>query len=364
VRQVSFPPGTRAVIVTLLSLGALSGATTVLATHYRDARAAHARGLFERAAALSSAGRLEEATRSYRAGLALERDDFAAQRALALTLLSLGRGREAEAYLSDLLRQAPTDGPMNRGMARLAAREGRRDEATTFYQRAIYGQWPDEMRDARIDTRFELIELLRRSDAGASAAHAELLRLKADVPPERTAVVHRLAAALIEIGALPDAIDTLEAAAAAAPRDAGILDALGEAQAAAGRWRDARATLRRAVALDRSKDVAARLAVVERVVALDPADPQVGILERTRRARRLLAAVLEEIQPCAPPETAILQRSARAHLARRDSSAEAAERDLDFAAQLWKGAPGCHDRTVEARAIDRVLQGGTAVPAR
>ena len=78
-------------------------------------------------------GRTEEATHAFRAGLALERDDLAAQRGLALALAALGRHDEAATYFAEILRREPTDGLANRGTARIAAYQNRRQEAISTF---------------------------------------------------------------------------------------------------------------------------------------------------------------------------------------------------------------------------------------
>jgi hypothetical protein len=122
-------------------------------------------------------------------------------------------------------------------------------------------------------------------------------------------------------------------------------------------WSDARASLRRALALDRREDIRERLALVERILALDPTLPRLRIVERTRRARRVLAAVLQHTTDCVGPESTPLRHEAQQHLNRRgDVDAEAAERDLELAAKLWTSAPACHVDTIEARALTQVLR--------
>jgi tetratricopeptide (TPR) repeat protein len=241
-------------------------------------------------------------------------------------------------------------------MARIAAAQKRPVDATAYYQRAIYGQWPDDMPDAREATRFELVDHLRRF-GNRDTVYAELLRLKADVPPDRTATQRRLAQLLTEAGATDEAIDSLLLAAASAPRDVELRIDLADTEIAAGLWSDARGTLRRALALERREDLRQRLALVERILALDPTQPRLRIVERTRRARRVLAAVLQHTTDCVGPESTPLRQEAQQHLKRRgDVDAEAAERDLELAAKLWTSAPACHLDTIEARALTQVLR--------
>ena len=349
--------GSRSLIVLVIAcLTGLFSATTLLASYYHEAKRARAHRHFEQAESLSAGGHLDDAAGAYRAGLALERDNVEAERGLAIALLALGQRDEAATYFADLLRREPTDGPANRGMARIAAAQNRPADASVFYQRAIYGLWPEGMVDARIATRFELVDHLRQT-ASRDAIHAEVLRLKAEIPAADIPMYRRVARLLLETGAPEEAVDALREAAAAAPRDPALLTDLADSEMKAGMWAAARRTLLRALAVERRKDLGARVALVERVLALDPTEPRLRLGARTRRARRVLAAVFEHTKRCARPEAVAVQEEAQQHLRRRgDVDADAAERDLDLAAQLWSLAPECETDTVEARALGEVLR--------
>jgi tetratricopeptide (TPR) repeat protein len=355
--MVMSSPTSRSLLAIVIGcLVGLFSLTTIVGSYYHDARRARADRHFATAESLMSEGRVDQATDAFRAGLALERDDLRAQRGLALALLALGRRAEAATYFADLLRREPTDGLANRGMAQIAAAQSRPAEATAYFQRAIYGQWPDTMPDARVDTRFELVEHLHRS-AGSDTLYAELLRLEADVPPNRTALRRRIARMFSDAGAADAAADTLREAAAAAPRDVQLLTELADMEVAAGEWLAARRTLRRALALSPREDLRARAALVDRVLNLDPTQPRLRMAERTRRARRVLRDVLAHTESCAGPDTSTLRDDAQRQVRiRSDSDAEGAERDLELAARIWALAPECQVDTTEARALTEVLR--------
>ena len=286
--------------------------------------------------------------------LQLERDDPDAARALALTLLRLGRLDESESYLRDLLRRDPTDGLLNRGLARIHAARGRDAEARAAYQGAIYGHWSGDPVRERSDTRFEFIEYLVESGAEDEVL-AELLRLRAELPAGRTADARRAAQLLADRGATGLALETLAAAALASPRDVDLLAHLADLQMNSGRTADARQTLQRAVAIEGGAGLASRLALVNRVLLLDPTLPRLGIVARTRRARLLLNAVLARTEACheQSPELNGLRREASKR-GRPATDAERAERELLLASQIWLAAP-CHGEDIESRAIVEVL---------
>lgn len=355
----------RLIAFSVAILAGLFAATTALATFHRDARLTLASRHFATGRSHELRGALAAAIEEYRAALALDRNHFEAERALALSLLSLDRLDEAETWFGDLLRQHPTDGSINRGMARLMAARGRQSDARNYYQHAIYGQWPDELVTARIETRFELVDFLRGSGS-AEDVLPELLRLKVEVRDADAVTHRRLASLLIDSGAPEHAVDVLRQAAGRTPRDVALLAHLAEAQSAAGRNREARTTLRRAIALEPSRtDLRDRSTVIDRVLALDPTLPRLRLVERTRRAHRVLAAVVEHVASCGAADEERLaplrEQASRRLAARRPApDAQVAEDELQLAEQMWATASTCHDATPAAQALMRVLHAAAA----
>ena len=347
-----------ATVVTVLAL--LCAATALLRSIHERVQSSRTTGHLQRAQTLAAAGDLRRAIAQYHAALALERDSGTARRGLALTLLALERWSEAESYLRDLLREEPTDGVLNRALARIQAARGRDEDARSTYQRAIYGQWPTAAVEDRIATRFELIDYLRRVNASEEVV-AELLTLKTELPPRHIAAARRVAGLLADAGEAAAAIDLLSASVVTAPRDSQLLAQLAELQAQAGRTLDARSTLRRAVALEPARrDLAERLALVNHVLALDPTLPRLRLVTRTHRARLLLATVLEQTRACeddSRPEVARARHDAGRRLRRRTpTTADMADQEIALAARLWTAASACHASTPEARALAEVLQ--------
>jgi tetratricopeptide (TPR) repeat protein len=348
------------VVTVVVVLAMLCVATALLGSVHERVRISRTSAHLQRAQTLGGKGELDRAITEYHAALALERDNRAARRGLALTLLALERWSEAESYLRDLLREEPTDGVLNRALARIQAARGRDEEARSAYQRAIYGQWPAAQIEQRIATRFELIDYLRRVKAGREVV-AELLTLKAELPPGQVAAARRVADLLAEAGETAPAIDLLSASAATAPRDSQLLAQLAELQIEAGRTLDARSTLGRAVALEpRRADLAERLALVNHVLALDPTLPRLRLVTRTRRARLLLAAALEQTRACeddSQPDVALAREDAERRVRRRaPTTADAADQEIALAERIWTAASACHGSTPEALALAQVLQ--------
>jgi tetratricopeptide (TPR) repeat protein len=355
-------PNRLAMTVVVVSLVLLSAATVSLRSLHEHAREERIADHFQRGQQAIATHRLEDAAKEFRAALTLERDDVASGRALALTLLSLGRIEESDSHLRELLRENPTDGPLNRGLARIHALRGREAEARSAYQRAIYGEWPGDGVAERNATRFEFIDYLTKIGARDEVL-SELLRLRAELPSGRTAAARRAADLLVEFGAADLAIETLRTTALTAPKDVELLAHLAELQANAGMVRDARVTLRTAVGIEPGRsDLDERLHIVNRILALDPTLPRLGLVTRTRRARLLLEQVVESTKACADePAVKTLRETGRERLrTRARADAEAAEEDLALAAKIWAAAPACQAASLDARAIGQVLQRVTA----
>ena len=86
--------------------------------------------------------RYEEAIEQYRNALSVSHSlDY--RLALALALVKAGHLDEARIYLGEVLRERPSSGAANLGMAEIEAQEGNIDQAILSYQRAIFGAWPE-----------------------------------------------------------------------------------------------------------------------------------------------------------------------------------------------------------------------------
>jgi tetratricopeptide (TPR) repeat protein len=344
------------IVIVGSAAAALVTLTLVLQSVHANAKDARVSAHMAQAGRAAADHDLERAVEEYRATLQLDRANREATQALALALVELGRLGEGETYLRDLLRADPTNGLLNRGLARIQARRGRSEEAHVAYHRAIYGEWPADRGAERIATRFEFIGYLTTLNAREEVL-AELLRLRSELPSGQTAAVRRTADLLAAQGAGTLAIDMLRSAAASAPRDVDLLAHLADLQTDQGQPAEARATLRRALALERTPELTHRLALIERVLEIDPTLPGLGLVSRTRRARLVMSAVVRETAPCeSDPAVAPLRADASRQLNRRATAdAERADQELSAAAALWAAAPGCHRDTPDARALTQVL---------
>jgi tetratricopeptide (TPR) repeat protein len=273
--------------------------TGLLASYYHAQERHRAETYFQQGEALVSAGRVEQGVDQYRSALSLAPRNDRYQVALATALFKLGRLDEAEAYLTDLTLEQPNDAVANRMLAQIAERQGRTDEAVTFYHRAIYGYWAQNPRQNRIETRFELVTVLMRAKQKQQAS-AELMQTVADAP-DQPAVEDRVGNLLLDLGYPSNARDVFREVLARSPKDAGA--ALGAAQAsfALGDFRSAGEEYRRAVRLNPENQAArARQAETEKILADDPTVPTLSASERYARSRALAEAALASMEQCLP----------------------------------------------------------------
>jgi thioredoxin-like negative regulator of GroEL len=124
-----------------------------------------------------------------------------------------GHWTEVQGHLSQLRTADPTSSQVNLLSARAAWQAGQLELASDFFHRAVYGYWPPEQMEDRLQARMLMVRLLAlRQDR--SALVPELLRLQRELPENspyrREAALLLLdssmpAAAAIELRALIEA---------------------------------------------------------------------------------------------------------------------------------------------------------------
>jgi tetratricopeptide (TPR) repeat protein len=256
-----------------------------------------------------------------------------------LALVNAGSLDEASIYLNEAQKENPANGPANLGLARIAVRQGKIDEAIGHYQRAIYGSWPDKTPERRQDTRLELAETLAKAGRDAQA-QAELLAAAAALPDD-PALRQRVARMLIDDGVPESAERLLRGDAEREHPDGATYHLLGDAEFAAGDYAGAQRDYDAAQRMDPGDTVVARRSeICRKVLALDPMQADVPAVERFGRSRELLEQVLGEVVLCdkagAGNDDAV--RAAQLALAgqkRPASYSDAAEANQATARQLW-----------------------------
>lgn len=345
-----------AAIAVVLVMGIVTG---VAARAYHDARHRGARAQFDLGEAAANTGRTAAAAEHYRAALALDRDSSDYRRALVIALISLRRTSEAERHLEQLLDSDPVDGEANLLLARLSAGRGAFAETEAFYQRAIYGRWSTSAPGAaeaparRLAARFELIEWLVQMGAIAPA-RAEQLRLQTEVP-DVPFLQLQLARRMLALGQPAPAAAILRRE-LARRADAAVAADLAKAEMETGNFVDARAAARRALNLDaRDQRSRERLALINEVLALDPAQRGLTDAERFRRSQVLLRRTHQDLVSCAGEADPALA-SAEKLLADEDVPGARVSRPAEAPrADVQKPAgPASPDATPEPTAQERV----------
>jgi tetratricopeptide (TPR) repeat protein len=331
----------------------------------------HAAHLYADGRAQLASGHPRAASDLFASALASERTNVRYGTALGEALLASGEYADAESVLRSQLAHAESDGEANLMMARVLEREGRPDDAASYYHRAIYGRWDADAPARRLEARMALVDLLARTGAKQELL-AELLPL-ADSTIGTRALRRRVAHLFIVAGAPERAVGPFREMLRADPRDGDAYAGLGEAQLALGNFATARADLLEATRLlGDSARTAEALAVADSALALDPTPRRMDVQERQARADRVLALVLDLAGRCEPLPPATLMDSARAMLlppapdssgiGRTEGAATASvaavreetESMLDLASALWS-ARGPRCSASSSRAEERAL---------
>ena len=331
-----------------------------LSYSYRADREVKARAGFETGNALFRQDRIEEAIEEYRSSVAISRDNGEYKLELGLALVKAGHFNEAEIYLQQLLKAGPENGRANLGMARIAAAQGRVQDAVTNYHRAIYGAWPSSAGDERIQARFELVDYLMKHGRRQQAL-PELLAL-AEQGPKSPEVQKRVGRLLLDLGSASQAADIFREVLRENDRDAEASAGLGEAEFALGNYQPAQRAFQDSLKWNPNEArVKQRLQVSSEILSLDPAIRGLSSNERYQRSVRVLNEVLDKVQRCvgtgdskATPEVQQLVANAEKALNRqaRSDLSDALQDNMSLSEDLWRararicGPPGPADEAL------------------
>jgi tetratricopeptide (TPR) repeat protein len=239
-----------------------------------------------------------------------------------------------------LREEDPTGGTVNLLLARVAARDHRPKDAIIWYQRAIYGYWPDNGLANRVAARFELVDYLERRGQRSQVV-AQLMELAGELPEDDLAERERVGRLLLRYGSPEHAAETLRGLVASAPRNPSAQEALGEAEFALGEYGAARSAFRMAQRYGSTDpQLARRIEACDEVVALDPTLVHLTASERYARAREVLRLTLDASLSCWPPppglEAAALEALSRQPGRKREGDTLEV---LGLAQTLWKARP-------------------------
>jgi tetratricopeptide (TPR) repeat protein len=309
----------------------LSTCTAALTGSYRRVRTARAEHHFEEGRVLSAAGEAKKAIEEFRAAMHLAPTNRLYRLELALAVAEAGRWDEAELRLAELRERDPTNAVVNRMLARLAARRGQTAVASTCYQRAIYGQWPNDRDRQRLQTRLEFIRFLSRAGRSQQLAAQALETAGETADPE---VRSELAAILMRHGLSHHAVDLLKQALETESGNERLWMQLGDAYFFTGEFRDAETAFRRAQRLAPEDSAAShKVQAAREVSSLDPSQVRLTTRERWARSREVMQRAIAALSRCTAAQGTTLPEGATAELA--------AAREL-LKARYRRGAESTH----------------------
>lgn len=236
----------------------------------------------------------------FRNSLVYKPDDSQVQFQLAEALSEEGRNEEARSYLLGLLGQTPADAQVNLALARIAASSGSEAEALRYYHGAIYGIWPANMEENRLNTRLELCRFLIAEDDPANA-DSELIALEAEIPRQNGMVLHEQTGELFfRAGDANRALEEFRRAMEGPHPPNGAVRGAGLAAFRMGDYRLAERYLERADRKQRNEaDVETALETARLILAWNPESPRLTDGERRDRVRHDLAQVISRVELCA-----------------------------------------------------------------
>jgi tetratricopeptide (TPR) repeat protein len=292
--------------VTLVILSALAIAffltVTALSRAYRAQRDGLGNRWFTRGVADLNAGKYDAAAREFRAALLYSRDDYAYQLNLAEALIGMHHSGEASAYLLNLWDRQPENGLVNVELARIAAQQGRTDDAIRYYHDAVYAAWQPNEEQKRRAARMELIELLLKLHEDTQA-QSELIALAANVGEDPTQQA-RIGDLFLQANDYEHALAAYRTSLRSYRHNAAALAGAGNAAFQLGMYPVALRYLQAAVTENpEDKESANLLKTTEAVLHMDPFRRQISAAERNRIVMEAFTTAGERLN-CAPPKTA------------------------------------------------------------
>jgi tetratricopeptide (TPR) repeat protein len=256
---------------------------------------------YERGEQLITSGKVEPAIQAFRRATADARENQKYLLALANALAAGNHDAEAQQLLLQLREPDPENAEINTYLARLAANQGKVDEAIHYYQNALYGQWTDPHPDERRrELRTELIGFLLQHQQ-RELASSQLLILEARSPDDVASHL-KLGKLFLEAGDLHRAFNNYSAAAKEDSHNVDALKGAGETAFQLGDYAKAVDYLKCALEVDPSLAPTRQLLeLAGKVLAEDPLDSHLSAVERRARffedfdrAQRRLESCLEQ----------------------------------------------------------------------
>lgn len=236
---------------------------------------------------------------------ALDRSNRTYAIALASAQMTAKQTDAARATLTEILQQDSNYAPANLLMARIMAGEQHFKEADSYYHRAIYGIWPVNQSQERLNARLEVADMLA-AHGGSYELLSESLLLQ-NTSANDPAILKRVAALLMKAGSPDRAAAVYQSLLRLTPKDVDAYLGLARARMLTGDYRAAHLALIKAF-VHNPNDVALRreMGLAGKLMSLDPTSRYLSSAEKLRRSSTILSLVRDEISACLATKSAPL----------------------------------------------------------
>jgi tetratricopeptide (TPR) repeat protein len=330
-------PGIALIVILLVSIAGFWSIDVFLARLESSELRSQARRFFEDGTRLLNAGQASLAVDPLRKAYALDRTDRTFDLRLAEALLASDKLDDAQRTLTEGLERLPNDGETNLIEARLMVREGKYDEASAYYHRALYGTWEKGAQAQQLAVRVELARMLAAHGSQKDLL-AELLPLESDAA-SNLPVLQQVARFYVIAGSPARAQTVYQNLIHNGAGNAETFAGLGNAELAMGDYRAAQVDFDEAMRNGASADLKPRVDLAGEMARLDPTVRRLSSTEKFARSLRILRAARDALAACGRATGGKdMLDSADKVLAQktvRNVNNELAEERLSMAERLW-----------------------------
>ncbi len=301
----------------------------------RSNRMQSAENAFNAGKAQLAKGRTIEAVQDFRSALASNPADNRTRIALGLALIEVGNSTEAAAYLEQAFKLDPNHGPAQAGLARIARGAGDLTRALNWMQTALAAKWSSQESAARVEAQLEHALLLYQAGKKSQATTSllSLIEQSGDFPEAG----EKAAQAIRQFDSTTRTEEAYALMAERFPANSAVWSNLGDLRFSNGKETLALQAYREAARLSPdSYSITASLAMVEKVLKLDPARRGLSLRERGRRWNEILAILIEQTSACGEsPQYQVARRL----LNKKTLSIEGLDEKMAAVLELWQSTP-------------------------
>ena len=289
----------RVLIIVFSVMTALFIVTGIYTKSFKEEKSARGELHYKFAQNLMTEQDYKSAVGRYRDALLYSPDSLRYRLGLAEALFALGLYPETENHLLEIRATDPTSGIVNHMLGRLAAQADRTDEAISFYRTAIYGQWANQADQMRVGVRYDLIDLLEKTNRKQQLT-VELLDLIEIVPNDR-ALKFQLAGLLLTTGVYDQSNTIFRELLANSPKDRLVILGIAECEFNLTNYLTARTYFSRAQLIKQDEATKGLITLCNRILELDPTRRRIALSERYRRSRSLVDRTRIAVENCLNP---------------------------------------------------------------